>query len=263
MSQHLDFESGISRITELFADECFNESENQLVTRFRIDTSSRNMVRALGALLKYMDAARVGVEYEPLNVQTPVTAVKRIAVGELVEVDSGTYLALDIFSKNEMMKRNVRRRTVTSQSSSSLFTLCNKCRSGPGRQTLRKWFERPTTNLNVLNSRHQAISFFLQYALDRLRSGTAKVRHWENLFKIDFEESYVENRPVMKIGVDPELDRTKQLYRQLPGFLTRIAQEECRRLKAETCSVAYVPLIGYLVSLPLDFPVDEFEEYVL
>ncbi|KAE9419165.1 hypothetical protein Angca_009843, partial [Angiostrongylus cantonensis] len=319
-----NFESGISRITELFADECFNESENQLVTRFRIDTSSRNMVRALGALLKYMDAARVGVEYEPLNVQTPVTAVKRIAVGELVEVDSGTYLALDIFSKNEMMKRNVRRRTVTSQSSSSLFTLCNKCRSGPGRQTLRKWFERPTTNLNVLNSRHQAISFFLQdcnleitrnirsllgsvtsvkYALDRLRSGTAKVRHWENLFKtisssvtigryletlsspltllhndiknfgdvlaetmvvlstmIDFEESYVENRPVMKIGVDPELDRTKQLYRQLPGFLTRIAQEECRRLKAETCSVAYVPLIGYLVSLPLDFPVDEFED---
>ncbi|EPB65737.1 hypothetical protein ANCCEY_15196, partial [Ancylostoma ceylanicum] len=240
------FESGFKRISELFAEECSNEAENHLSTRFRIDISSRNMVRALGALLKYMDSARIGVEYEAANVRTPITAIKTIRIGEMVEIDKDTYRALDIFSDEK------------------------------GKQ----------------------------HILNRLRAGTAKVAHWENLYKtisssvmigryleslsspiallkdgidcysetlvetyavlnamIDFEESYAENRLVMRPGVDPELDRAKGLYRQLPSILTRVAQEEASRFQAATCSVAYVPMIGYLVALPHHFQVENFEEW--
>ncbi|VDO87883.1 unnamed protein product [Heligmosomoides polygyrus] len=54
------------------------------------------------------------------------------------------------------------------------------------------------------------------------------------------------------------MDRAKELYRRLPAILTRVAQEESRRLEADTCSVAYVPMIGYLLSVPRDFDVSTF-----
>ncbi|KAK5984093.1 BMA-MSH-5 isoform d [Trichostrongylus colubriformis] len=319
-----NYESGFKRISELFAGECFSESENQLVTRFRIDISSRNMVRALGALLKYLDSARIGVEFEPLNVRTPVTSIKSLVVAEMVEIDKTTYRALDIFAENKKAERTFRGGVANSRSAISLFSLCNRCKSGVGRSRLRKWFERPTTNQDVLRSRQQAISYFLQdcnlditakiyghlgsmrsmrYLLNRLRSGTAKVRHWESLYKmisnavsigrymetlstkltlveddlecfgdtlaetmavlgamIDFHDSLVENRLVVSSGVDPELDRAKELYRRLPGILTQVAQDESKRLQADTCSVAYVPMIGYLLAVPYDFNVERFDD---
>nr|CDJ95389.1 DNA mismatch repair protein MutS domain containing protein [Haemonchus contortus] len=319
-----NYESGFKRISELFAGECFSESENQLVTRFRIDISSRNMVRAMGALLRYLDSARIGVEFEPLNVRTPVTAIKSIVVAEMVEIDEATYRALDIFAENKKAERNYRHGVARHRCAVSLFSLCNRCKSGIGRNTLRKWFERPTTNQDILVSRQQAISYFLQdcnldttgkiygllgsmrsmrYILDRLRSGTAKVRHWESLYKmlsnavsigrymetfstklslvdddrecfgdtltetaavlgamIDFHESRLENRIVVNSGVDPELDRAKDLYRRLPAILTQVAQDESKRLQADTCSVAYVPMIGYLLAIPYDFDVKQFDD---
>ncbi|EYC43627.1 hypothetical protein Y032_0487g2349 [Ancylostoma ceylanicum] len=318
-----NFESGFKRISELFAEECSNEAENHLSTRFRIDISSRNMVRALGALLKYMDSARIGVEYEAANVRTPITTIKTIRIGEMVEIDKDTYRALDIFSDDKGKQRPFSNASESS-GAKSLFALCNRCRSAPGKYMLRKWFGSPTADREVLVKRQKAISFFLQdcnleltgklhtllgslrsvrHILNRLRAGTAKVAHWENLYKtisssvmigryleslssplallkddidcysetlvetyavlnamIDFEESYAENRLVMRPGVDPELDRAKGLYRQLPSILTRVAQEEASRFQAATCSVAYVPMIGYLVALPHDFQVENFED---
>ncbi|KIH56610.1 MutS domain V protein [Ancylostoma duodenale] len=261
-----DFESGFKRISELFAEECSNEAENHLSARFRIDISSRNMVRALGALLKYMDSARTGVEYEAANVCTPITAIKTIRLGEMVEIDKDTYRALDIFSDDKGKK------DCNLELTGKLHTLLGSLRS-------------------------------VRHILNRLRAGTAKVAHWENLYKtisssvmigryleslgsplallqddmdcysetlvetyavlnamIDFEESYAENRLVMRPGVDPELDRAKSLYRQLPSILTQVAQDESSRFKAATCSVAYVPMIGYLVALPHDFQVEDFED---
>ncbi|VDK57040.1 unnamed protein product [Cylicostephanus goldi] len=273
----------------------------------------------MGALLKYMDSARVGVEFETANVRTPVTAIKTISIDEMVEIDSNTYLALDIFLPNEH-----KRAAKAKSECKSLFGLCNKCRSAPGKRMLRKWFEHPTTNREVLSERQEAVSYFLQdcnmeltgklhtllgslrsmrYILNQLRNGSAKVLHWDNLYKtisssvmigryletmgsplkllkddigfygdvleetyvvlnamIDFGESYSENRLVMSPGVDPELDEAKRLYRNLPSLLTQVAQDESSRFKAETCSVAYVPMIGYLVALPHDFPVEKFEE---
>ncbi|WKX98111.1 hypothetical protein Q1695_013644 [Nippostrongylus brasiliensis] len=321
-----NYESGLTRITELFSGECFNETENSLVTRFRIDFSSRNMVSALGALLKYLDITRVGVEFEPLTVHTPVKAIKSVVVAQMVEMDRDTFRSLDIFpdKKQRSFQKCYRRGSSSVAATASLFGVCNKCKSSVGTNTLRKWFENPTTNQDILKGRQQAISFFLQdcnmditgkiygllgtmknvrQILRRLRAGTAKVVHWQSLYKmissgvyigrflkalntplnlldgemecfgdtlaetmavlsamVDFPESHLENRLVVNFGVDPELDREKELYRRLPGILTKVAQEESDRLCVDTCSVAYVPMIGYLLSIPHNFDVSQFQD---
>ncbi|PAV82264.1 hypothetical protein WR25_24519 [Diploscapter pachys] len=77
---------------------------------------------------------------------------------------------------------------------------------------------------------------------------------------IDFSESRVENRIVINEGVDPELDKTKQLYANLPGILTGIAMEEAKRLQTPSCSIGYIPLIGYLTALPLGHPIESMPE---
>uniref|UniRef100_A0A1I7WRL2 Asparagine synthetase domain-containing protein n=1 Tax=Heterorhabditis bacteriophora TaxID=37862 RepID=A0A1I7WRL2_HETBA len=77
---YIKFESALKRISELFAGESLNDFENDLILKFRVDVNSLNMVRAFGALLKYMDAVRVGVEFDALNVRTPVSAIKTLVM---------------------------------------------------------------------------------------------------------------------------------------------------------------------------------------
>lgn len=42
----------------------------------------------------------------------------------------------------------------------------------------------------------------------------------------------------------------KDTYDQLPDMLTNIARAEAEELGIESCSVAYVPIIGYLLLIP-------------
>ncbi|EPB73373.1 MutS domain V protein [Ancylostoma ceylanicum] len=265
ISQHY-FESGFKRISELFAEECSNEAENHLSTRFRIDISSRNMVictfffinflfvlvrtllskvRALGALLKYMDSARIGVEYEAANVRTPITTIKTIRIGEMVEIDKDTYRALDIFSDDKG------KQDCNLELTGKLHTLLGSLRSVrtiSSSVMIGRYLESLSSPLALLKDDIDCYSETLVETYAVLNA------------MIDFEESYAENRLVMRPGVDPELDRAKGLYRQLPSILTRVAQEEASRFQAATCSVAYVPMIGYLVALPHDFQVENFED---
>ncbi|KAK6039842.1 MutS domain V protein, partial [Cooperia oncophora] len=258
----------------------------------KAESPRKLQVRALGALLRYLDSARIGVEFEPLNVRTPVTSIKTIVVDEMVEIDKATYYALDIFAENKKAERSYRHGAIRPHSAVSLFSLCNRCKSGD-------------CNLDITAKIYGLLGSMrsMKYILNRLRSGTAKVKHWESLYKmisnavsigrymeasgtklslveddigcfgdtlaetmavlgamIDFRESLVENRIVVNSGVDPELDRAKELYRRLPGILTQVAQDESKRLQADTCSVAYVPMIGYLLAVPYDFNVDQFDD---
>ena len=76
----LGFEYAQKRIQLLFMEESNSFAENKLITSFRVDMSCGNMVRAFGALLKYMDRNRIGVEYESVEVKTPVSSIKVFTV---------------------------------------------------------------------------------------------------------------------------------------------------------------------------------------
>jgi DNA mismatch repair protein MSH5 len=67
--------------------------------------------------------------------------------------------------------------------------------------------------------------------------------------EVDFEESNIQNRFVVKPGVDSDLDEKKHTYNGLPDLMTRVASMELTKLdnEVEECQVIYVPQLGYLL----------------
>ncbi|KAB1261936.1 MutS protein-like protein 5 [Camelus dromedarius] len=69
---------------------------------------------------------------------------------------------------------------------------------------------------------------------------------------VDFEGSLAENRFIVLPNIDPEIDEKKRRLMGLPSFLTEVAQKELENLDSRipSCSVIYIPLIGFLLSIP-------------
>ena len=80
------------------------------------------------------------------------------------------------------------------------------------------------------------------------------LRNWtSNLSpQVDFEESLAENRFTVLPNIDPDIDAKKRRLIGLPSFLTEVAQKELENLDSRipSCSVIYIPLIGFLLSIP-------------
>ncbi|KAG8506051.1 MutS protein-5 [Galemys pyrenaicus] len=69
---------------------------------------------------------------------------------------------------------------------------------------------------------------------------------------VDFEGSLAENRFTVLPNIDPEIDKKKRRLMGLPNFLTEVAWKELENLdsRVPSCSVIYIPLIGFLLSIP-------------
>ncbi|XP_037699607.1 mutS protein homolog 5 isoform X3 [Choloepus didactylus] len=69
---------------------------------------------------------------------------------------------------------------------------------------------------------------------------------------VDFEGSLAENRFTVLPNIDPEIDEKKRRLMGLPSFLTEVARKELETLDSRipSCSVIYIPLIGFLLSIP-------------
>ncbi|KAK3560765.1 hypothetical protein QTP86_019211, partial [Hemibagrus guttatus] len=69
---------------------------------------------------------------------------------------------------------------------------------------------------------------------------------------VDFEGSLAENRFTIKPNVDPAIDEKKRRIMGLSDFLTDVARAELESLDSRfsSCSVIYIPLIGFLLSVP-------------
>ncbi|XP_019747620.1 mutS protein homolog 5 isoform X3 [Hippocampus comes] len=69
---------------------------------------------------------------------------------------------------------------------------------------------------------------------------------------VDFETSVVENRFTIKPNIDPAIDEKKRQMAGLSDFLTDVARRELAHLDASipSCCVIYIPLIGFLLSVP-------------
>ncbi|XP_051852195.1 mutS protein homolog 5 [Antechinus flavipes] len=76
---------------------------------------------------------------------------------------------------------------------------------------------------------------------------------------VDFEGSIAENRFTVRPNIDPDIDEKKRRLMGLPSFLTEVARKELETLDSRipSCCVLYIPLIGFLLSIPrLPFMVD-------
>ncbi|KAM4580390.1 mutS protein homolog 5 [Odontesthes bonariensis] len=69
---------------------------------------------------------------------------------------------------------------------------------------------------------------------------------------VDFETSLEENRFTIKANVDPSIDEKKRRMMGLSDFLTDVARRELEHLdpRIPSCCVIYIPLIGFLLSVP-------------
>uniref|UniRef100_A0A3P9IAJ5 MutS protein homolog 5 n=1 Tax=Oryzias latipes TaxID=8090 RepID=A0A3P9IAJ5_ORYLA len=69
---------------------------------------------------------------------------------------------------------------------------------------------------------------------------------------VDFEATVQENRFTVKPNVDPAIDDKKRRMAGLSDFLTDVARRELEHLDpcVPSCCVIYIPLIGFLLSLP-------------
>ncbi|KAM6127090.1 mutS protein homolog 5 [Pterocles gutturalis] len=69
---------------------------------------------------------------------------------------------------------------------------------------------------------------------------------------VDFEGSVSENRFTVRPNVDPTIDEKKRKLMGLSDFLTEVARKELETLDNHipSCCVIYIPLIGFLLSIP-------------
>ncbi|KFP70259.1 MutS protein 5, partial [Acanthisitta chloris] len=69
---------------------------------------------------------------------------------------------------------------------------------------------------------------------------------------VDFEGSTSENRFTVRPNVDPSIDEKKRKLMGLSDFLTEVARKELETLDNQipSCCVIYIPLIGFLLSIP-------------
>uniref|UniRef100_A0A669EE37 MutS protein homolog 5 n=1 Tax=Oreochromis niloticus TaxID=8128 RepID=A0A669EE37_ORENI len=69
---------------------------------------------------------------------------------------------------------------------------------------------------------------------------------------VDFEASLADNRFTVKPNVDPAIDEKKRRMMGLSDFLTDVARRELEHLDARipSCCVIYIPVIGFLLSVP-------------
>uniref|UniRef100_A0A1I7VHT6 MUTSd domain-containing protein n=1 Tax=Loa loa TaxID=7209 RepID=A0A1I7VHT6_LOALO len=200
-----NFEDAKKRILPLFESLNLTKEENNLRLAFRIDLTATNMISAFGALLKYLDAVRLGVEFEDINTKTPITAIKSITLEEIVQVDSSTKRALQIF-QDELHPSACKAYSIgDTREGISLFRMCNRCQSKSGEALLRRWFERPTTNRETLTNRVTAIHYFAQDCnldaadfirirlkkicilkgiLKRVKSQRLTLNDWRNLYTV-------------------------------------------------------------------------------
>lgn len=113
-------------------------------------------IRCLGALMRFIDQQRIGVELEEYDVKTPIRGFKVISMlvafytlnhefhsklrTDSVEIDSTTLQALEIFHSEYNPHSIQQRRFVYGhkrKEGMSLFRLCNICSSTPGKTMLR------------------------------------------------------------------------------------------------------------------------------
>ncbi|CAL2040957.1 unnamed protein product [Caenorhabditis brenneri] len=83
---------------------------------------------------------------------------------------------------------------------------------------------------------------------------------------INFAESKIQGRVTVMPGIDEDLDRLRDTYENMPMVLTGIAKQESIRLGLQShhdVSCVYIPLVGFVLSLPREFPAETHSDMSL
>ncbi|XP_028412976.1 mutS protein homolog 5-like isoform X1 [Dendronephthya gigantea] len=216
----------------------YTETERMMHLGSIVPFENTNMVKATGALIKYIDKKRIGVELEDIETKVPILALKTFSLEDAMMIDENTYSALQIFQKES--HPSAFKGGSGAKEGLSLFGMMNMTKSVIGSRLLRVWFRRPTTNMDVLKQRQKAIAFFqspqnaenttsiqeclkhikcISRTLVRMASAQASIGDWQSLYKTVYNAIYISNM----CKAIPDVQIAQKIARDFSEDLHRIA----------------------------------------
>ncbi|CAI5510800.1 unnamed protein product, partial [Closterium sp. Naga37s-1] len=193
-----------------------------LNTKIRLEDDVQ--VRALGALLTVLQQEMILDNVEVTDNDGDSTSLG-VRIGSISQLNLDGFLSVDAWTLNSLQifqsdKHPSPMGIGKTKEGFSVFGLLNKCVTAGGRSMLRMWFLRPIVDLQVIQDRHQTISFlssfpelltslhsFLQHVKDipkllmKLKSATTIVTRKDWLQLLESVSYLLEVREVFEVTV--------------------------------------------------------------
>ncbi|KAF9933799.1 MutS protein msh5 [Linnemannia zychae] len=227
-----------------------------------VDLESSESIGCSGAIVNFL--SRHGFAHHLRDGRsTAAISISSFTLGSFMYVNRNTLNALKVFEdeSHPSMHSSIRGR----KEGLSLFGLLNQTKTSQGRYLLKQWLLRPSLSMETIRMRHQSVECFMrtenQTTVNQLAdslthiknipkvlqamSRKARINDWQFVLQIkqhfltedlmtigshindvlDFDESIIEGRCVVKRNVDEDLDSMRQTYNGLDSFLSEIAKD--------------------------------------